>query len=79
MDAGSRSPRLVAIDVECGGQSRLAVLLKLADQLAVGPMKDATESKYPESKHVSASLMAKALVQWIPVNIPAVATDSGWA
>ena len=48
---------LVAVDVECGGQSRLAALLELTNQLAVGPQKDATESKYSESQHVlSASL-----------------------
>ena len=63
---------LVAVDVECGGQSRLAALLELANQLAVGPQEDATESEYSESKHVSVSLMEGS-------TIPVVARDSDWA
>jgi hypothetical protein len=43
---------LVAVDVENGSQARKAVLLELANQPAIGSLKDATESKYPESKHV---------------------------
>ena len=49
---GCDSRSLVGVDVECGGQSCLATLLELANHLAVGAQKDATESKYPDSKHV---------------------------
>ena len=55
MHGGDRR-RLVAVDVECGGQSRLPALLELADQLAIRPQKDATESKYAESKHSVSAL-----------------------